>query len=182
MTETVLVTGARGTVGNYVVGLAEAAGYRVIANDLTAAGVPVPVRGEVRIGDLRDASVLERVVRGVDHVVHTAAQLDATIAHLTRNTLQYTALVFPYQLQGHGTSVLPAYSAASPCGAPCVLRLSPRPPPATLLQRAHFGNTSVMASSPLAACISRFARTCSWYEVAASCGRACRWLLAILRA
>jgi len=78
MTETVLVTGARGTVGNYVVGLAEAAGYRVIANDLTAAGVPVPVRGEVRIGDLRDASVLERVVRGVDHVVHTAAQLDAT--------------------------------------------------------------------------------------------------------
>ncbi len=77
MTETVLVTGARGTVGNYVVGLAEAAGYRVIANDLTAAGVPVPVRGEVRPGDLRDEAVRARVVRGVDHVVHTAAQLDA---------------------------------------------------------------------------------------------------------
>lgn len=77
MTETVLVTGARGTVGNYVVGLAEAAGYRVIANDLTGAGVPVPVRGEVRPGDLRDEAVRARVVRGVDHVVHTAAQLDA---------------------------------------------------------------------------------------------------------
>ncbi len=77
MTETVLVTGARGTVGNYVVGLAEAAGYRVVANDLTAAGVPVPVRGEVRPGDLRDEAVRARVMRGVDHVVHTAAQLDA---------------------------------------------------------------------------------------------------------
>lgn len=77
MIETVLVTGARGTVGNYVVGLAEAAGYRVIANDLTSAGVPVPVRGEVRPGDLRDEAVRARIVRGVDHVVHTAAQLDS---------------------------------------------------------------------------------------------------------
>jgi nucleoside-diphosphate-sugar epimerase len=49
----------------------------VIANDLTAAGVPVPVRGEVRPGDLRDEAVRARVVRGVDHVVHTAAQLDS---------------------------------------------------------------------------------------------------------
>lgn len=74
--ETVLVTGAGGTVGNYVVGLAEAAGYRVIVTDLSAKGLPQPVRGEVRPGDLRDTAFLERLVRGVDHVIHTAALLD----------------------------------------------------------------------------------------------------------
>ena len=74
--ETVLVTGAAGTVGNYVVGLAEAAGFRVVASDITAKGVQAPVRGEIRAGDLRDKSFVERVVKGADHVIHTAAMLD----------------------------------------------------------------------------------------------------------
>jgi nucleoside-diphosphate-sugar epimerase len=75
--ETVLVTGARGTVGHYVVGLAEAAGYRVVVNDTSTSGLSVPVRGEVRAGDLRDPSVCARVVAGCDHIIHTAAQLEA---------------------------------------------------------------------------------------------------------
>lgn len=75
--ETVLVTGAKGTVGHYVVGLAEAAGYRVIVNDTTTNGLGVPVRGEVRAGDLRDPAVCARVVAGCDHIIHTAAQLEA---------------------------------------------------------------------------------------------------------
>ena len=33
--KTLLVTGARGTVGSYVTGLAEASGYRVIATDMS---------------------------------------------------------------------------------------------------------------------------------------------------
>lgn len=70
------MTGAAGTVGNYVVGLAEAAGFRVVATDVTVKGVQSPVRGEVRAGDLRDKSFVERVVKGVDHVIHTAAMLD----------------------------------------------------------------------------------------------------------
>ena len=37
--KTLLVTGARGTVGSYVTGLAEASGYRVIATDMSRAGV-----------------------------------------------------------------------------------------------------------------------------------------------
>ncbi|MFN9811476.1 MAG: NAD-dependent epimerase/dehydratase family protein [Deltaproteobacteria bacterium] len=74
--QTVLVTGAAGTVGNYVVSLAEAAGYRVVATDVSAKGIAVPVRGEVRAGDLREPAFVERLVRGVDHVVHTAALLD----------------------------------------------------------------------------------------------------------
>jgi nucleoside-diphosphate-sugar epimerase len=76
MVKTLLVTGAAGTVGNYVVSLAEAAGYKVIANDLYPATIRVPVRGEVRAGDLRDPTVASRVVQGCDHVIHTAAQLD----------------------------------------------------------------------------------------------------------
>ena len=74
--QTVLVTGAAGTVGNYVVSLAEAAGYRVIATDTSAKGISVPVRGEVRAGDLRDPAFMARLVKGVDLVIHTAALLD----------------------------------------------------------------------------------------------------------
>ena len=73
---TVLVTGAAGTVGNYVIPLAEAAGHRVIATDLSAKGVQQPVRGEVRPGDLRDREFTRRVVLGCDAVIHTAALLD----------------------------------------------------------------------------------------------------------
>ena len=76
MTETLLVTGAGGTVGNYVVSLAEAEGYRVIASDLTSRSVRVPVRGEVRAGDLRSPEFVSEVARGADHVIHAAAKLD----------------------------------------------------------------------------------------------------------
>lgn len=75
-TKKLLVTGAAGTVGNYVIPLAEAAGYRVIATDLTAKGVQQPVRGEVRAGDLRDRGFVESLVKGCSAVIHTAALLD----------------------------------------------------------------------------------------------------------
>ncbi|MGB0678458.1 MAG: NAD-dependent epimerase/dehydratase family protein [Polyangiales bacterium] len=77
MNKTILVTGASGTVGSCVVSLAEAAGYRVVASDLRQAGVPVPLRGEVRAADLTAPEAADYVVRGVDAVIHTAAQLDA---------------------------------------------------------------------------------------------------------
>jgi len=85
--ETVLVTGAAGTVGSYVVSLAEAAGYRVVVNDLSSRGVRVPVRGEVRAGDVCDPGFVRGLVRGCDHVIHAAAQLDvgADAAELSRN-------------------------------------------------------------------------------------------------
>ncbi len=76
--ETVLVTGAAGTVGNYVVGLAEAAGYAVVACDVNARGLRQPTRGRIVLGDLLDPQVRARALEGVDHVVHTAALLDAT--------------------------------------------------------------------------------------------------------
>jgi nucleoside-diphosphate-sugar epimerase len=78
--ETVLVTGAAGTVGNYVVGLCEAAGFAVVAADINARGLREPTRGRIEPGDLTDRRVRERALLGVDHVVHTAALLDASAA------------------------------------------------------------------------------------------------------
>lgn len=94
--KTVLVTGAAGTVGNYVVGLAEAAGLRVVASDRTSAGLRQPVRGEIRAGDLCDPAFVERVVAGVDYVIHTAALLDvfASASDLTRINTDAVALLY----------------------------------------------------------------------------------------
>jgi nucleoside-diphosphate-sugar epimerase len=75
--ETVLVTGAAGTVGNYVGRLCEAAGFAVVANDLNARGIRQPTRGRIAAGDLTEREVRERALEGVDHVIHTAAVLDA---------------------------------------------------------------------------------------------------------
>ncbi len=84
--ETVLVTGAAGTVGSYVVGLCEAAGFSVVANDTNARGLRQPTRGRICAGDLTDPEVRQRALAGVDHVVHTAALLDASadVAQLGR--------------------------------------------------------------------------------------------------
>ena len=96
MPETVLVTGAAGTVGNYVVGLAEASGYRVIASDLHPKGIAMPVRGEVRPGDIRDRAFLEKLVKGVDHVIHTAAMLDVGAPFETLSAVNTEAVVSLY--------------------------------------------------------------------------------------
>ncbi len=76
--ETVLVTGAAGTVGNYVAQLCEAAGFFVVANDTNERGLRQPTRGRIEAGDLTEREVRERALRGVDHVIHTAAVLDAS--------------------------------------------------------------------------------------------------------
>lgn len=96
MRQTVLVTGAAGTVGNYVVGLAEAAGHRVVASDLHPKGIALPVRGEVRPGDIRDRAFLDKLVRGVDHVIHTAAMLDVGAPEGTLAAVNTEAVVALY--------------------------------------------------------------------------------------
>jgi nucleoside-diphosphate-sugar epimerase len=74
--ETVLVTGAAGTVGNYVARLCEAAGFAVVASDMNERALRQPTRGRVVAGDLTSAEVRARALEGVDHVIHTAALLD----------------------------------------------------------------------------------------------------------
>lgn len=76
--ETVLVTGAAGTVGNYVARLCEAAGYAVVASDTNERAIRQPTRGRIEAGDLTDKDVRARALGGVDHVIHTAALLDAS--------------------------------------------------------------------------------------------------------
>ncbi|MEY4513859.1 MAG: hypothetical protein RLZZ450_5981 [Pseudomonadota bacterium] len=76
--ETVLVTGAAGTVGNYVARLCEAAGYAVVASDTNERGIRQPTRGRIEAGDLTERDVRARALLGVDHVIHTAALLDAS--------------------------------------------------------------------------------------------------------
>ncbi|MDB4975757.1 MAG: UDP-glucose 4-epimerase [Myxococcaceae bacterium] len=90
--ETVLVTGAAGTVGNYVARLCEAAGYAVVASDTNERGIRQPTRGRIVAGDLTERDVRERAMAGVDHVIHTAALLDAS-AHATRLARVNTELV-----------------------------------------------------------------------------------------
>lgn len=94
--KTLLVTGAKGTVGSYVTGLAEASGFRVIATDITRSGVRSPVRGEVRVADLRDPSALDALVKGCDAIIHTAAQLDAGAdsAELSRTNTDAVASLY----------------------------------------------------------------------------------------
>lgn len=94
--ETVLVTGASGSVGHYVVALAEAAGLRVVVNDLSPRGLTVPTRGEIRVGDLRDPEVCRRVVEGCQYVVHTAALTDARAAsaELARSNTDVVASLY----------------------------------------------------------------------------------------
>ena len=129
--ETVLVTGAAGTVGNYVVGLAETAGYRVVASDRSVAGVRVPTRGEVRPGDLRSGELLKDLVKGCDYVVHTAAQLESTAdeAELSRVNTDVVAQL---------------YEAAQAAGARRFLQVSN----AMLYQQGQKG--PLVESSPLA--------------------------------
>lgn len=93
---TILVTGAKGTVGSYVVGLAEAAGHRVIVSDRDPRGLRAPVRGEVRGADITDGTPLDALVAGADIVVHTAAQLSvsADAAELARTNSDAVASLY----------------------------------------------------------------------------------------
>lgn len=70
----VLVTGAAGFVGRHVAGALLGRGYLVRALVHHARDVPAGV--ELVEGDLADAGSLERAVRGVAGVVHSAALLD----------------------------------------------------------------------------------------------------------
>lgn len=66
----VLVTGAAGMVGQAVVARLRADGHTVRAHDRTPPPGPAD---DIVAGDLRDASGLDRLLAGIDAVVHAAA-------------------------------------------------------------------------------------------------------------
>jgi nucleoside-diphosphate-sugar epimerase len=55
----------------------------VVASDTNERGIRQPTRGRIEAGDLTDRAVRERALTGVDHVIHTAALVDAS-THATR--------------------------------------------------------------------------------------------------
>jgi nucleoside-diphosphate-sugar epimerase len=83
--ETVLVTGGAGCVGSFVVQELLKLGFKVRAADRP--GAPFPAvdkkyaqRFEMREGDIRDREFLEACVKGVDRIIHTAANLDLSLS------------------------------------------------------------------------------------------------------
>jgi nucleoside-diphosphate-sugar epimerase len=81
--DTVLLTGAAGTVGEYVLSELVAQGHPVIATDLPGfqlhlprpAGAPV----ELRPGDIRDLGFCVDAVAGAQAVIHVAATIDLAL-------------------------------------------------------------------------------------------------------
>ncbi len=99
--ETVLVTGAAGTVGGYAVRELVARGKRVIAADRPGArwdldlppGAPV----ETREGDLTDLSFCVDAVTGADAVIHTAATIDLGQDEATMRRINVDAVRYVYE-------------------------------------------------------------------------------------
>ena len=74
MTTTILVTGANGFTGSHVIEALQAVpGVKIIAACRDPQTMPPGFKGELRVGDLRDADFVSTLVTGVDVVCHTAA-------------------------------------------------------------------------------------------------------------
>ena len=84
--ETVLVTGGGGFIGSSFAEVALQRGYNVkILDNLSTGRQEVVNRleglgGEILIGDIRDLELLKSVVKGVDIVVHLAAQVSVPVS------------------------------------------------------------------------------------------------------
>src|ERR687884_348459 len=71
----VLITGGAGFLGINLIRHLEARGYALTSLDIEEFDYPERDRVEIIKGDIRDKSLLNEVMEGVDHVVHTAAAL-----------------------------------------------------------------------------------------------------------
>lgn len=99
--ETVLVTGAAGTVGVYVVAQLIAAGKRVVATDRfalpTSFDVPADAALEIRQGDITDPRFCAELVEGIDAVVHLAGAIDLRLPWETLSKINVEAVRHLYE-------------------------------------------------------------------------------------
>jgi len=96
--ETVLVTGASGSVGHFMIEGFLSEGYKVVASDLPNS--PLPKRKKnlsVRAADLTDPKAPARLVKDVDVVVHTAAIIDIGLPFERLEAVNLTATKALYQ-------------------------------------------------------------------------------------
>lgn len=96
--ETVLVTGASGSVGHFLVQNFLDEGYKVVASDLP--DTPLPKRKKnlsIRAADLTDEKSHSRLVKDVNVVVHTAALIDIALPFDRLEAVNVTATKQLYQ-------------------------------------------------------------------------------------
>ncbi len=102
-TETVLVTGAAGTVGAFVVQELLKAGHRVIAADRPGSRWELPPGArekglvDVREGDLTDLSFAVDAIAGAHSVIHTAATIDLTQPYEVQARINVDAVRWLYE-------------------------------------------------------------------------------------
>jgi nucleoside-diphosphate-sugar epimerase len=78
--EVVLVTGAAGSVGRYVLEELLKSDYKIVATDKREINsLESSENVEIKIGDLKSLHFLEEIVQGVDHIIHTAADIDINL-------------------------------------------------------------------------------------------------------
>ena len=97
--ETVLVTGAAGCVGHFIIEELLVRGYAVVATDLPGATLP---KGSdhitARPGDMADQSFTASLTTGVDHIINTAAIVDIGLPYdkLAAVNLEAVKTLFRY--------------------------------------------------------------------------------------
>ncbi len=79
--KTVVVTGAAGTVGTYLVGTLLKQGYEVRGVDIRPPREGLPEKVEMMLGDLTDPEFARSCVEGADAVINTAALVDIGLSY-----------------------------------------------------------------------------------------------------
>ncbi|MDD5223843.1 MAG: NAD(P)-dependent oxidoreductase [bacterium] len=126
--ETVLVTGGAGCVGSFVVQELLKLGFKVRAADRPGATFPevdkkLAPRFETREGDIRDRGFLEACVKGVDRIIHTAANLDLSLSLEEIRPINTDPVIALYEaaVRGKVKSMVHFSSCACYKFAPCAI-------------------------------------------------------------
>jgi nucleoside-diphosphate-sugar epimerase len=116
--QTVLVTGASGTVGGFVVPELVAKGYKVIAVDRPGArfdwtlGDDAPVT--IRTGDLTEPSFCREAVAGADAIIHLAGAIDLRLTWEQLSRINVDAVRYLYEAaREHGCRRFVFFSSGS---------------------------------------------------------------------
>ena len=99
--QTVLVTGAFGTVGGFVVPELVAKGYHVVAVDRPGAtfewDLPADAHVTIRNGDLTDPAFCRDAVAGVNAVIHLAGSIDLRLSWEQLSAINVDAVRYLYE-------------------------------------------------------------------------------------